>query len=95
VVYGGGLTVGLRGGDGEREREGKIWGENGLGKRNGYRRRGGFSKSDFFLKYILKAKGPFQIGNDWAGDGPIITYTYFHSHTVTLLSFYCYVRQCV
>jgi hypothetical protein len=34
VVDGGGLTVGLRRGDGEREE--KIWGKNDLEKKNGY-----------------------------------------------------------
>jgi hypothetical protein len=34
----------------EREREGKIWGENGLGKKNGYRKNvDGFLKFDFFF----------------------------------------------
>jgi hypothetical protein len=47
-VDGGRLTVGLRRGDGERE--GKIWGENGLGKKNGYRKNvDGFLKFDFFF----------------------------------------------
>jgi hypothetical protein len=58
VVDCGGLTVGLRRGDGEREREreGKIWGENGLGKKNGYRRRGWVFKKKIFFFFFKKKK---------------------------------------
>jgi hypothetical protein len=65
-----------------REGEGKIWGENGLGKRNGYRRCGwvfnmgmGFKNNYFFFIFFFFFKKTLKLKMalstlERAGQGP-------------------------
>jgi len=58
--------VGLRRGDGEREREGKIWGKNEFwGQKNGYRRRTALFQNQIFASFFFKMKKIYILKAEW------------------------------
>jgi hypothetical protein len=82
VVDGGGLTMGLKRGDGERERGREKLGGKWFGEEIRFQN----PIFNFFLN-ISKAKGPFHVGKGWARDGkPSPAYHYSFLSTFYPLS---------